>query len=544
MASKGEASKGEKVSDVKTITVADVEEMLDEKVRSGYVLTKASASNVNVVTMECVKRLLGCRRFDRSIPSDENNTHVRFFLDHLKQGYGPYKRHIDKLLRMRLKFREALILPLNSESVSCVANPKAVDAVLKLYPWVLMNLYTVTLFPDVKADLEGMADRVYKAVDIALYNLAHIYIPTDDDGELTTADFPEDNVCTLTKNLICDLAGAPHSASPPFVFFYQGAFDALYKPSTGERRRLMEQFYMLRRQTAELTLILATILFVPEAQRTSAQQGRLRDLQLAHKQVLGETFKVAVSVREALTRGAKRLDPHGFVKKGLSEIVFKIVSLSHPTDVEWASEYYTTLLCGRCVWTEDYYAPLASVRATQGKIAYTTCKTCNAPSDLEWVHLSPCSKCKTAIYCSKECQTVDWKAGHKKECGVIAQRPKKVAAPSAECSNCGASSGVALLACNRCKDELYCGKACQTQHWKVGGHRRFCVAKEDRIPPTALELEKMMPPSGDRCAVCMDALTSKVDTTLTCGHKLHHECVDSIKAYGVAQVCPVCRSSL
>jgi hypothetical protein len=45
------------------------------------------------------------------------------------------------------------------------------------------------------------------------------------------------------------------------------------------------------------------------------------------------------------------------------------------------------------------------------------------------------------------------------------------------CANCGASKtagSVALKPCSRCKAVVYCGKACQAQHWKTGGHRAVC----------------------------------------------------------------------
>ncbi|KAF0697374.1 Aste57867_11926 [Aphanomyces stellatus] len=38
-----------------------------------------------------------------------------------------------------------------------------------------------------------------------------------------------------------------------------------------------------------------------------------------------------------------------------------------------------------------------------------------------------CARCLCVRYCSKECQTDDWKAGHKRAC-----KPKKAAAPVAE----------------------------------------------------------------------------------------------------------------
>jgi TPR repeat protein len=49
---------------------------------------------------------------------------------------------------------------------------------------------------------------------------------------------------------------------------------------------------------------------------------------------------------------------------------------------------------------------------------------------------------------------------------------------STTCANCGfaeAAGGGALKPCSRCKAVVYCGKACQAQHWKVGGHKAACT---------------------------------------------------------------------
>jgi hypothetical protein len=42
------------------------------------------------------------------------------------------------------------------------------------------------------------------------------------------------------------------------------------------------------------------------------------------------------------------------------------------------------------------------------------CTYCN--SEGPKLELKKCSQCKLAQYCSKECQVVDWRAGHKKDC--------------------------------------------------------------------------------------------------------------------------------
>jgi len=58
--------------------------------------------------------------------------------------------------------------------------------------------------------------------------------------------------------------------------------------------------------------------------------------------------------------------------------------------------------------------------------------------------------------------------------------PKTVApATGRVCSNCGIGErggGAALKPCSRCKVALYCGRECQVQHWKAGGHKAVCKA--------------------------------------------------------------------
>jgi len=45
------------------------------------------------------------------------------------------------------------------------------------------------------------------------------------------------------------------------------------------------------------------------------------------------------------------------------------------------------------------------------------------------------------------------------------------------CANCGVvekTGAVILKPCGRCKVVKYCGKVCQMQHWKDGGHQSTC----------------------------------------------------------------------
>jgi hypothetical protein len=65
------------------------------------------------------------------------------------------------------------------------------------------------------------------------------------------------------------------------------------------------------------------------------------------------------------------------------------------------------------------------------------------------------------------------------------------------CANCGKPEGTAVVGsamptltlkdCSRCKLVGYCGKECQTQHWKTGGHKEFCLTPEQRRPEATVE---------------------------------------------------------
>jgi hypothetical protein len=58
-----------------------------------------------------------------------------------------------------------------------------------------------------------------------------------------------------------------------------------------------------------------------------------------------------------------------------------------------------------------------------------------------------------------------------------AAAPASQPSSSRRCANCGvaeAAGSGALKPCSRCKAAVYCGKACQAQHWKAGGHKAVC----------------------------------------------------------------------
>jgi len=67
-------------------------------------------------------------------------------------------------------------------------------------------------------------------------------------------------------------------------------------------------------------------------------------------------------------------------------------------------------------------------------------------------------------------------------CSTQNMDKKSAAAPEIwVCAHCLAPEGqhgITLKACTRCKAALYCGRACQTAHWRAG-HKKICVTPEE-----------------------------------------------------------------
>ena len=137
------------------------------------------------------------------------------------------------------------------------------------------------------------------------------------------------------------------------------------------------------------------------------------------------------------------------------------------------------------------------------------------------------------------------------------KKDKGAAAPEAKaCANCLApdgENGVIVKACTRCKLTHYCGRACQTAHWKAF-HKQFCLTLEERAP----QLASSPPPTSQdakpsdwrndkgpvECAICLDPLVSGAVLTLPCSHTFHAACVAGLRSFGLKQVCPMCRVEL
>ena len=116
------------------------------------------------------------------------------------------------------------------------------------------------------------------------------------------------------------------------------------------------------------------------------------------------------------------------------------------------------------------------------------------------------------------------------------------------CANCERVEPK-MSSCARCGLVKYCGRDCQSAHWKK--HKPLCIPKADRVPqpvdssPRPPNTRESSNQDEEECAICLDPLAEDGSTlALPCGHAFHGSCVEGLRARGVAKVCPLCRGEL
>ena len=116
------------------------------------------------------------------------------------------------------------------------------------------------------------------------------------------------------------------------------------------------------------------------------------------------------------------------------------------------------------------------------------------------------------------------------------------------CGNCGRHEPT-MSSCSRCGLVFYCGRDCQSAHWKK--HKPLCIPKADRVPksvdssPRPPNTRESSNQDEEECAICLDPLAEDGSTlAIPCGHAFHGSCVEGLRARGVAKVCPLCRGKI
>ena len=109
-------------------------------------------------------------------------------------------------------------------------------------------------------------------------------------------------------------------------------------------------------------------------------------------------------------------------------------------------------------------SPSSSSRAVRPKALeyHTECSYCGTKSS----KLKKCARCRRTSYCGKQCQTKHWKDDK----SVCKAKPD----PLTKCSNCDNES-TTLKCCAACQVVAYCSKECQRNDW--ARHKLDCAKK-------------------------------------------------------------------
>ena len=120
-------------------------------------------------------------------------------------------------------------------------------------------------------------------------------------------------------------------------------------------------------------------------------------------------------------------DPRGFVYSDEDEVGRPRTAIAMnqvlPLSIELPGEGKTVVVTVECrqLRPEDAMADMQNYIDTMSIGNKKLCNFCQKPKSLlkgEGDKLLACSRCKSILYCSKQCQTRDWKR-HKKECRPV-----------------------------------------------------------------------------------------------------------------------------
>jgi len=502
--------------------------------------------------MNLVQRVIGDLVTD---PNDPHNLYIPFFLRHV--GFGPHKVLVDEILDLRCNHKElAAVIAWMEHRARTEAKPTRDDIEMakihyKRVDYEVRKLSQILDLPVAErwAAVHKINAHSHDAMNTAM--VINFGIPKKDQVDQIRFEAVLDptDPDVLLKVFACELCKHLQCGAPGFIFFKSPReegngedFFELYgrlsslalEPKTrrGAKTRgnleeimnIMNLVYDVRQAVVEFAAIMTEMAIAIDLKCGDILRMRyeLRKRKEIYKEIVQILQAMLAAFRADLRReDDPRLDCPA-IQRRLNEIMRLTVDACYPI-------HHRQILRGLAF-------PYLGV----------CCAGCKAPSSATTRPLHGCSRCKdeTVKYCCKECQTSDWPK-HKLACRPpTPPKPEnaKKGGGEPQCANCAVTlsmdADVWLRPCPKCKLVDYCGKACQTQHWKEGKHKQFCVAKEARRPGA-----QEAPVAGPACPVCLDALDGKAKATLRCGHALHQECEANLKALSILQGCPVCRAS-
>ena len=127
----------------------------------------------------------------------------------------------------------------------------------------------------------------------------------------------------------------------------------------------------------------------------------------------------------------------------------------------------------------------------------------------------------------------------------------KKSASGFECGHCGEPEKKAgdMNVCGRCHRVRYCSRACQSAHWKTGGHKKLCLPPE-ACKPSAQPLEDRT--AEIQCLICLGSSGRVYEHT--CRSRIHISCLADLFGHHTCDSlactqnkscnsppCPVCR---
>ncbi|KAK3274915.1 hypothetical protein CYMTET_16930 [Cymbomonas tetramitiformis] len=180
---------------------------------------------------------------------------------------------------------------------------------------------------------------------------------------------------------------------------FTNAMAALQRNNTWKGVSASYAFEFMMMHQAQVPLMLFEWKSLQEQDRRCTVQAIVRTLQSLHKRKFDPNKEFTMQGNDVVPK----------LKREIKSVLSLLKSLLQGRPSPW-NEGLATLFCLEA-------DPQTSDKAVMKSAEVRRCKCCRKQEGREAARLSACQLCKTALYCSKECQKKDWKQGkHKDTC--------------------------------------------------------------------------------------------------------------------------------